>query len=100
MIEAKKLAYADLHQHNADPEFYNVPLEKLLAKSYAKERAKNIDMHRAMNVYSSGLKLGHDTVYLATADGDGNAVSFINSLYMGIGSGLVAPAFISMKFCE
>ncbi len=91
MIEAKKLAYADLHQHNADPEFYNVPLEKLLAKSYAKERAKTIDMHRAMNVYASGFKLGHDTVYLATADGDGNAVSFINSLYMGIGSGLVAP---------
>jgi gamma-glutamyltranspeptidase/glutathione hydrolase len=91
MIEAKKLAYADLHQHNADPSFYNVPLEKLLAKSYAKERAKTIDMHRAMNTYAPGLKLGHDTVYLATADGDGNAVSFINSLYMGIGSGLVAP---------
>ncbi len=91
MIEAKKLAYADLHQHNADPEFYNVPLEKLLAKSYAMERAKTIDMHHAMNVYAPGFKLGHDTVYLATADGDGNAVSFINSLYMGIGSGLVAP---------
>ena len=91
MIEAKKLAYADLHQHNADPKFYDVPLEKLLAKSYAKERAKTIDPQRAMSGYATGLNLGHDTVYLATADGEGNAVSFINSLYMGIGSGLVAP---------
>lgn len=91
MIEAKKLAYADLHQHNADPSFYDVPLEKLLAKEYAKTRAKSIDLNRAMSVYAPGLKLGHDTVYLATADGEGNAVSFINSLYMGIGSGLVAP---------
>jgi gamma-glutamyltranspeptidase/glutathione hydrolase len=91
MIEAKKLAYADLHQHNADPGFYDVPLEKLLAKSYATERAKTVDPHRAMSVYAPGLSLGYDTVYLATADGAGNAVSFINSLYMGIGSGLVAP---------
>jgi gamma-glutamyltranspeptidase/glutathione hydrolase len=91
MIEAKKLAYADLHQHNADPAFYDVPLNKLLSKSYAKERAKDIDLNQALSVYAPGLKLGSDTVYLATADGEGNAVSFINSLYMGIGSGLVAP---------
>ena len=91
MIESKKLAYADLHQHNADPEFYEVPLEKLLAKSYAKDRAETIDHNLAMSVYAPGLSLGQDTVYLATADGEGNAVSFINSLYMGIGSGLVAP---------
>ena len=91
MIEAKKLAYADLHQHCADPRFYEAPLEKLLSKSYAEERAKTIDSQLAMNDYSSGLSLGKDTVYLATADGEGGAVSFINSLYMGIGSGLVAP---------
>jgi gamma-glutamyltranspeptidase/glutathione hydrolase len=91
MIEAKKLAYADLHQHNADPTFYDVPLEKLLSKSYAKMRAKDIDLKQAMKVYAPGLELGSDTVYLCTADGEGNAVSFINSLYMGIGSGLVAP---------
>jgi gamma-glutamyltranspeptidase/glutathione hydrolase len=91
MIEAKKLAYADLYQYNADPSFYDVPLKKLLAKSYAKERAKSINFTKAMSVYAPGLKLGDDTVYLATADGEGNAVSFINSLYMGIGSGLVAP---------
>jgi gamma-glutamyltranspeptidase/glutathione hydrolase len=91
MIEAKKLAYADLHQHCADPGFYEGPLDKLLSKDYAKERAKLIDSESAMKDYSSGLSLGSDTVYLATADGEGGAVSFINSLYMGIGSGLVAP---------
>ncbi|MHA2352654.1 MAG: gamma-glutamyltransferase [Candidatus Thorarchaeota archaeon] len=86
MIEAKKLAYADLHQYNADPEFYDVPLEKLLAKSYAKKRAESIDSKLALSVYAPGLSLGNDTVYLASADGEGNAVSFINSLYMGFGS--------------
>jgi gamma-glutamyltranspeptidase/glutathione hydrolase len=91
MIEAKKLAYADLHQHNSDPSFYDIPLNRLLSKSYAQERAKTIDPNRAMRIYAPGLSLGHDTVYLATADGEGNAVSFINSLYMGFGSGLVAP---------
>jgi len=91
MIEAKKLAYADLHQHCADPSFYKVPLDKLLSKEYAGERAKMISPSTALEDYSSGLTLGSDTVYLCTADGDGNAVSFINSLYMGIGSGLVAP---------
>ena len=91
MIEAKKLAYADLHQYNADPKFYDVPLEKLLAKSYAKKRAESIDSDHAMSIYAPGLSLGHDTVYLAAADGEENAVSFINSLYMSIGSGLVAP---------
>jgi len=90
MIEAKKLSYADLHQHNADPSFYNVPLDRLLSKEYAMERASTINPHQAMSSYTAGLFSGRDTVYLATADGEGNAVSFINSLYMGFGSGLVA----------
>jgi len=91
MIESKKLAYADLHQHCADPSFYDVPLDVLLSKDYAWERAKLVSPMKAMEDYSSGLSLGGDTVYLATADGEGRAVSFINSLYMGIGSGLVVP---------
>ncbi|MDH4214591.1 MAG: gamma-glutamyltransferase [Candidatus Thorarchaeota archaeon] len=91
MIEAKKLAYADLHQHNADPSFYDVPLTLLLSKVYARKRCKLINSARAMTDYVSGMPVGGDTVYLATADGDGRAVSFINSLYMGFGSGLVAP---------
>ncbi|MFX0095823.1 MAG: gamma-glutamyltransferase family protein [Candidatus Hodarchaeota archaeon] len=90
MIEAKKLAYADLHQFNADPEFFDIPLETLLAKQYAKQRATLIDLAKAMPVPSPGLNLGEDTIYLVTADGEGRAVSFINSLFMGFGSGLVA----------
>lgn len=91
MIESKKLAYADLHAHCADPDFYDAPLDKLLSKTYAKKRAEQIHSDSAMPDYSSGLSLGEDTVYFATADREGNAVSFINSLFMGIGSGLVAP---------
>jgi gamma-glutamyltranspeptidase/glutathione hydrolase len=91
MIEAKKLAYADLHKHNADPSFYDVPLTSLLSKEYANKQSKLIDPTRAMSGYTSGIPFGSDTVYLATSDGDGRAVSFINSLYTGFGSGLVAP---------
>ncbi|MFW9994263.1 MAG: gamma-glutamyltransferase [Candidatus Odinarchaeota archaeon] len=90
MIEAKKLAYADLHQFNADPDFYNIPLNTLLSKDYARKRAGFVDRTKAMSIPGPGLALGEDTVYLATADSEGRAVSFINSLYMGFGSGLVA----------
>ncbi len=90
MIEAKKLAYSDLYQFNADPEFFNVPLEKLLSRSYAKARVQLISPHKAMESPKSGIDSGKDTVYLATADREGRAVSFINSLYYGFGSGLVA----------
>ncbi len=93
MIEAKKLAYADLYQHNADPDFYDVPLRELLSKEYARRRADLIEMSRAMATPTTGLPLGKDTIYLATADGEGCAVSFINSLYMGFGSGLVVPGY-------
>ncbi len=91
MIEAKKLAYADLHQHNADPDFYRVPLKKLLSKNYAKKRFAQFDSAKASTEFASGVRLGNDTVYLATADGEGRAVSLINSLYRGFGSGLVVP---------
>ncbi|MBN2228570.1 MAG: gamma-glutamyltransferase [Candidatus Thorarchaeota archaeon] len=93
MIEAKKLAYGDLHQHNTDPSFYEIPLEALLSKEYAVERTKLINRNRAMTEYPSGIPTDSDTVYLATADGAGGAVSFINSLYLGFGSGLVVPRY-------
>jgi gamma-glutamyltranspeptidase/glutathione hydrolase len=91
MIEAKKLAYADLHQHNADMKFYGVPLKELLSKDYAKMRSKLISGSSVITKYETGFPQGSDTIYLATADGDGRAVSFINSLYRGFGSGLVVP---------
>ncbi len=91
MIEAKKLAYADLIAHNADPEFYQVPLEKLLSDKYAASRAKLVNESQAMMPPSTGVSYHGDTVYLCTADANGMAVSFINSLYRGFGSGLVVP---------
>jgi gamma-glutamyltranspeptidase/glutathione hydrolase len=91
MIESKKLAYADLQMHNADPDFYKVPLSTLLSKDYASKRSTLIDSNKAMSDYNSGIDPGSETVYLATADGEGRAVSFINSLYRGFGSGLVVP---------
>jgi gamma-glutamyltranspeptidase/glutathione hydrolase len=90
MIEAKKMAYDDLYRHNADPDFYDVPIDHLLSKDYALSRANLIDVNHAMDPELMSLKEGPDTVYLATADKDGMAVSFINSLYMGFGSGIVA----------
>ncbi|MHA2425786.1 MAG: gamma-glutamyltransferase [Candidatus Thorarchaeota archaeon] len=90
MIEAKKLAYDDLHRHNADPDFYNVPMDDLLSKTYAISRSTLIDRNSVMDTSDIAMTQGPDTVYLCTVDGDGNAVSFINSLFMGIGSGLVA----------
>ncbi len=91
MIEAKKLAYSDLHLHNTDPGFYQVPVKELLSKEYAKNRMKLINPSKVMTEYESGVPISSDTVYLATADSDGRAVSFINSLFRGFGSGLVVP---------
>ncbi len=91
MIEAKKLAYADLLAHNADPSFYDIPSDIFESKKYAKTRASIIDRERAMDTPGTGIQPKGDTVYLATADDSGLVVSFINSLYMGFGSGLVVP---------
>jgi len=93
MIEAKKLAYSDLEQHNADPDFYHVPMEKLLSVEYAVKRAELVNAKKAMDLPETGISRSSDTVYLATADAEGRAVSFINSLYMSFGSGLVVPGW-------
>ncbi|UCE11219.1 MAG: gamma-glutamyltransferase [Candidatus Thorarchaeota archaeon] len=93
MIEAKKLAYADLHAHNADPDHMRVTMESLLSKDYSKGRSASIELYSSMDNTEPGIQTGHGTVYLATADSEGNAVSFINSLYMGIGSGLVVEGY-------
>jgi gamma-glutamyltranspeptidase / glutathione hydrolase len=92
-VEAKKLAYADRAKFYADPEFAKVPVEGLIAKSYADERRKRIDPHKAMADPQPGdPKLGKaDTIYLCVVDKDRNCVSLIQSNYMGFGSGL-APA--------
>lgn len=93
MIEAKKLAWADRAKFYADPEFTKIPLAGLLSKPYAAERRKLIDPERAARKVAPGnppLKDG-DTIYLCTADDEGNMVSLIQSNYRGMGSGIVVP---------
>jgi gamma-glutamyltranspeptidase/glutathione hydrolase len=89
LIEAKKLAYADLGRYNADPETADIPLDGLLSKEYAAQRRALIDPERAAPTVEPGVPLGHDTIYLCAIDEEGNAASFINSLYSGFGSGIV-----------
>jgi gamma-glutamyltranspeptidase/glutathione hydrolase len=91
VVETKKLVYADRARFYADPAFARVPTTKLIAKSYAERRRKLIDPHRALTEVQPGdPKLGQsETIYLCVVDKDRNAVSLIQSNYMGFGSGLV-----------
>ena len=93
MIEAKKLAFEDRAKFYADPAFAKIPLRGLLAKDYAAERRKLISPARAAKTYDAGhpaLRDG-DTIYLCTADAEGNMVSLIQSNYRGMGSGISVP---------
>jgi len=94
-IEAKKLAYADMLRYVADPRFATVPVEGMLSKPYALERAKLIDPGKANCSVAAGAPPGAagDTIYLSVVDRDGNMVSFIQSNYMssGFASGIVPP---------
>lgn len=89
LIEIKKLAFEDRDRYLADPEFAPAPLEKLLSKSYAAERAKRIDPDRAGEYRPGPGPVHGDTQYFCAVDREGNAVSFINSLFEGFGCGLV-----------
>uniref|UniRef100_A0A6J0SMB5 Glutathione hydrolase-like YwrD proenzyme n=1 Tax=Pogona vitticeps TaxID=103695 RepID=A0A6J0SMB5_9SAUR len=91
LTEALKISFADSFWFCADPEKFPVPTAKLLSKSYAKDRSKLIDLQRAATRYHHGnpSPLGNDTVYFTVLDAQGNACSFINSNYMGFGTGLV-----------
>jgi gamma-glutamyltranspeptidase/glutathione hydrolase len=89
LLEALKLAFADAHLHVTDPELYGVPVEQMLSEAYAAQRRKEIDINKAHPNPVSGIDVVGDTVYLTAADGEGNVVSLINSLYNGFGSGMV-----------
>ncbi len=93
-IEAKKIAYEDRARFYADPDFNDIPVSELLSKDYANERGKLMDMKKAADEYPHGdpyaLRDG-DTIYLTTADADGNMVSLIQSNYREMGSGMTPP---------
>jgi gamma-glutamyltranspeptidase / glutathione hydrolase len=116
MIEAKKIAWADRAKFYADPEFAKIPLAGLLSKEYAGERRKLIDPGHAAKAVEAGVPPANgaeskareplqdsaarpkrspvddgDTIYMCTADDEGNMVSLIQSNYRGMGSGIVAP---------
>jgi gamma-glutamyltranspeptidase/glutathione hydrolase len=91
MIEAKKLAYADVLRYDCDPTFNRVPVLGLLSKDYARDRARLIDLKKAnCNVpHGKPPAMGTDTTYLCVVDADGNMVSYIQSNYNSFGSGVV-----------
>lgn len=92
MVECMRLAFADAQQWVCDIAQVDIPLAKLCSAEYADQRRPLIDVHRARQSVPYGDPgRGGDTVYFCTADGEGNACSFINSLYQGTGSGLVVP---------
>jgi gamma-glutamyltranspeptidase/glutathione hydrolase len=90
-IEAAKLAMADRDADLTDPAFRDIPVGRLLDPVYAAELAARIDPRRAARPPNSTNPRGGGTIYLATVDADGNAVSLIESNYRGFGSGVVDP---------
>ncbi len=92
MVEAKKLAYSDLQAYNGDPLFSDIPVKKLLSKSYATSLCDRIDMDVA-SVPSVTGGLDGGTIYLTTADRWGNMVSLIHSVFSVYGSGATIPPY-------
>jgi gamma-glutamyltranspeptidase / glutathione hydrolase len=87
-VEAMKLAYADVKAYDGDPRFSKIPVDQLISKSFAAQRAKLIDPARANCDVAPGALGGSDTTYLSVVDSDGNIVSFIQSNYSAFGSGI------------
>jgi gamma-glutamyltranspeptidase/glutathione hydrolase len=95
MIEAKKLAYADLGRYVGDPHDSKIPVAGLLSSDYARERAKLIDMKAAnCSAPAGNPPSGGDTTYLSVVDKDGNMVSLIQSNYSEFGSDLAVGGFV------
>lgn len=89
-VEALRLAFADSRWYITDPEVFPVPVEDLLSKAFAADRRSLIDPLKAAQTFQHGAPASaSDTVYLSVVDEHGNACSFINSNYMGFGTGIV-----------
>ena len=91
LVEAKKIAFADRAKYYADTDFNQIPTQYLISKEYSDKRRPEINPDQAAeSVTAANLENG-DTIYLTTADSDGNMVSLIQSNYRGMGSGMVPP---------
>lgn len=89
-IEAKKLVFRDRARYYCDPDFHDIPFNKLLSADYAMQQRNSIVPGLAAKVEPSEPGIGGDTTYFAIVDAEGNAISFINSLFDLFGSGMVA----------
>ena len=97
LVEAKKLAYEDRAKFYADMDFNDVPVDWLISKAYAQERGKLMAPDKAARRYDAGKLKEGDTIYLTTADEEGNMVSFIQSNFAGMGSGVI-PGDLGFMF--
>ncbi len=87
-IEAKKLAFEDRAKYYSDPDFNNLPVQQLISEEYGKKQAEMINRNRAARSYPAwGMEHGN-TIYMTTADKEGNMVSLIQSNFRGMGSGM------------
>ena len=96
-LEAMKIAFAEAYRHIADPSYMQASPSAFLDRNFLAERAREIRMHRAIDPVAK-IPADHGTVYLTAADKNGMMVSFIQSNYLGFGSGIVIPGTgISMQ---
>ena len=92
LIEAKKLAYADLVKYDGDADHLTLTPAQILSDGFINERRSHMDLkHAATTVEPGPERTSSETIYLTVADKDGNMVSFINSLFDEFGSGIVVP---------
>ena len=91
MVEAKKIAFADRYRILGDPEKVDVNVAEILSDAHIASRVQQINISKANNVESSKTQEGSDTTYFLTADRDGNAVSWIQSVFHGFGASWAIP---------
>ena len=95
LVETKKLTYADLYAHNADPDVVFVPVDMLTSKPYAASLCSKVNPNQASTIGAARVDttVDGDTIYLSAADRWGNMVSWINSNFAGFGSGITIPGY-------